>query len=120
MNREVMKDSLVYGGILSAIALTVLTGNNYNLFEYNCDKAIVLEQNNALVIEVAKCVSYNKRQFKIETMDGKTIITNKDNTKLIDDKTDVELFIKSIKGENVNIKYLEKNNNKVLCLTNNK
>ena len=102
-----------FTGILAAtVSLTTLTGCNMTLFdtEYDFNKAIILGDNTATIVEVKKWNDYEGEQLQIITKDGLVLITSAYDTKLVYDKeSDIkaEDIARSIKGEDVEIVYLD-------------
>lgn len=103
-------------GIMISSTL-LLSGCNYTMFDtkYTFNKAIILSEDCASIIEIKKWKDYDGEQLQIQTKDGAIILTSSKDTKLIDDRNSnisAEDLIRTIKGDDVQINYLDEAVNK--------
>jgi len=103
--------ALALTGVLATT--TLLTGcGNYDLIDTKMtfNKAIIFDDNRATIVDVKEWGDYDGEQLQIRTEDDMYILTSSFDTKLIDDrKSDMsaEDLARAIKGEDVEIVYLE-------------
>ena len=103
--------ALAATGLLATAVLT--TGCNKQVldFKYKFNKAIIFHEDTATIIEIEKWNDYEGEQFQLLTKDGLIIVTSAYDTKLVnDEKSDLtaEDVARSIGGEDIEIRYLEK------------
>lgn len=101
---------LVALAVIGSLTWT-LTGCNYDLIDtkYAYNKAVILGDNCATIVNVKKWHDYDGEQIQIETSDGFCFITSSFDTKLIDDRSSeisAEDLARSIMGDDVTINYL--------------
>ena len=109
----------VLAGIIISSILLLSGCGNYNMVDtkFTFNKAIIFGEDCATIIVIEKWTDYDGEQLQIQTKDGAYILTSSYDTKLIDDrKSDIsaEDLIRSIKGEDVQINYLDDAATKVL------
>ena len=103
----------VIATLSTTIVLSTLTGcGNHTVFDtkYTFNKAIIFGDDTATIIEIEKWNDYDGEQFQLITKDGLVIVTSSFDTKLINDTDTVlsaEDIAKSIKGDDVEITYLD-------------
>lgn len=101
--------AMAFAGVLATATLTGC--GNYTIFDtqYTFNKALIFGENSVTIVEIAKWTDYEGEQLQLETKDGAFILTSSFDTKLIDDRNSyitAEYLARSIKGEDVEIKYL--------------
>lgn len=108
-----------------ALVLSSLTGCACNKqimdFKYEFNKAIIVHDNCATIIDVKKWCDYEGEQIQIITKDGTIIITSTFDTKLINDidsDLTAEDIAKSLVGEDGEINYLGKEQSLTLSKNN--
>lgn len=98
-------------------SMLLLSGcGNYTLLDtkYTFNKAIIFGDDCATIIEIEKWCDYDGEQLQLQTKDGAYILTSSFDTKLIDDRKSeisAEDLIRAIKGDDVQINYLDKKAN---------
>ncbi len=107
-------------GLLAIATTSALTGCNYSCVDtkYTFNKAIIVNDNIATIIEIDKWTDYDGEQLQIITKDGTIIVTSSFDTKLINDSNSVikaEDIARSLVGEDGEINYIE--SEKKLTLT---
>lgn len=114
-----LKKKAIAMAIASSLSTTTLTGcGNQTLFDtqYVFNKAIILSENSALIVEVDSWTDYEDgEQIQIKTKEGAVILTSSYDTKLIDDRNSTvtaEDIARGILGEDVEITYLSETANK--------
>lgn len=95
------------------LATVVLTGCNQQVIDVKLkfNKAIIFREDTATIVDVKKWDDYDGEQLQIITPDGLIIITSSYDTKLINDEDSeikAEDVARSIGGDDIEIRYLEK------------
>ena len=103
--------ALAATGLLATAVLT--TGCNYDMVDmkYKFNKAIIFHEDTATIIEIEKWTDYDGEQLQLITPDGLIIVTASYDTKLINDEKSyltAEDVARSIGGDDIEIRYLEK------------
>jgi len=100
--------------LLGAAILNVITSPiiaklmNQNQTEYN--KAIILEDQKAIIVNVEEFREYDDNNYQIQTEEGLNFITAKEKAEFINDtksEIDIEDYIRTFINEEIEIEYLE-------------
>lgn len=108
-----IKKSAMTMAATGVLATVVLTGCNQQVIDVKLkfNKAIIFREDTATIVDVKKWDDYDGEQLQLITPDGLIIITSSYDTKLINDE-DSELkaedVARSIGGDDIEIRYLEK------------
>ena len=107
------KKLLLIGALGGTLVLTTGCNRNILIGAQSFDKAIIFNDNNAAVLDIASWKDFNDgEQLELTTKDGMVILTSAYDTKLINsnnsDKS-VEDLCKAILGEDATISYFDKN-----------
>lgn len=103
--------ALAATGLLATVVLTTGCNKQVMDFKYEFNKAIIFHEDTATIIEIQKWNDYEGEQIQLITKDGLVIVTSTYDTKLVNDKNSdltAEDVARSIGGEDVEIRYLEK------------
>lgn len=101
-------------GALLGVAATPITKPIYDKYFSNkneMNKAIIYNDNKAIVVNVSEWNEYNDALYEIETTEGENFMSLKSNTEIISEanmNSSIEDYIRAIKGEDIEIEYLEK------------
>ena len=95
------------------LATAVLTGCNQQVMDVKLKftKAIIFHDDSAVIVDVKYWDDYEGEQLQLITPDGLIIITSSYDTKLINDEKSLlkaEDVARSIGGDDIEIRYLEK------------
>ena len=103
--------ALAATGLLATAVLT--TGCNQQVMDVKLkfNKAIIFHDDSATIVDVKYWDDYDGEQLQLITPDGLVIVTSSYDTKLINDEKSLlkaEDVARSIGGDDIEIRYLEK------------
>ena len=106
------KKLLLIGALGGSLALTTGCNRNILIGTQSFDKAIIVKDNNAVIINIASWKDFDGEQFELTTKDGMVILTSSFDTKLINSENSdkkVEELCELLVGPDGTISYYDHN-----------